>query len=92
MIKWTSSREEMELESKIADKAIAMAQENGIALKKLETVMDIDACHMNGNPLKLAGLLAADPLDFAHDVIGIINHIDRKTGKLKDCFSPRYSL
>lgn len=41
--------------------------------------------------LDLAKLLAAPMFDFAHDVCGIVRHMDRSTypGKLTDCFSPR---
>jgi len=53
--------------------------------------MDITACHLNGNPLDLTALLNADSFDFAHDVLGIRRHINRKTGKLENCFLPRYS-
>lgn len=53
--------------------------------------MDITACHCNGNPLDLQGLLEAPSGDFWHDVGGIRRHIDRTTGQLGDCFSPRCS-
>ncbi len=53
--------------------------------------MDISATHVSGNKLKLAKLLRADDGNFMHDVNGIIAHIDRDTGKLMDCFSPRFS-
>jgi len=51
--------------------------------------MDITACHLNGCPLKLQKLLEADDFNFAHDVFGIQRHINRRTGKLEDCFLPR---
>ena len=54
-------------------------------------MMDITATHCNGNPLKLFALKEAEDFDFYHDVFGIVNNIDRETGKLKNCFSPRYS-
>ena len=38
------------------------------------------------------GLLEADQFDFIHDVAGIHRHMDRSTGKLGDCFSPRFTL
>ena len=57
----------------------------------MDYIMDITAVHCNGNPLRLEDLLAADNLDFAHDVLGIANNLDRKTGKLKNCFVPRFS-
>jgi hypothetical protein len=54
--------------------------------------MDVTATHCNGNPLRLADLLAADDFNFMHDVSKIARHLDRETGKLTDCFSPRFSL
>jgi hypothetical protein len=57
----------------------------------MKLCMDIDATHCNGTPLKLEELLKADDANFAHDVFGIIRHIDRTTGKLTMCFLPRYS-
>jgi hypothetical protein len=53
--------------------------------------MDLTACHANGNPLRLRELLKADDFNFAHDVLGIHQHIDHETGELRDCFLPRYS-
>lgn len=58
----------------------------------LNFVMDITACHANGNPLDLPKLLAFDDFNFGHDVFGIEAHLDRETGKLGDCFSPRCSV
>jgi hypothetical protein len=54
--------------------------------------MDITACHANGNPLKLQQLLDADGFNFAHDVAGICNRIDRSTGHMTNLFSPRFSV
>ena len=60
-------------------------------MTKTTFVMDLTACHANGNPLRLAELLAADDGNFAHDIFGINRHLNRQTGELMDCFSPRYS-
>lgn len=57
----------------------------------LDADMDVTAVHVSGCPLKLEELLAADDVNFAHDVFGIRRHLDRRTGKLRDGFSPRYS-
>jgi hypothetical protein len=56
---------------------------------RLRLVMDISACHMNGCKLKLEELFKAKKLDFVHDVVGIQININRKTGKLDNCFLPR---
>lgn len=58
---------------------------------RMNTVMDITACHLNGTPLKLADWLAADEFNFAHDLFGIDRHMSRKTGKLENCFLPRFA-
>ena len=91
MIKWAVNKEDMELEAKIARRAVAMAKELGIQYDQMTAVMDLDACHNNGNPLQLQKLLDADDFNFGHDVFGIRQHLDRTTGQLGDCFVPRYS-
>jgi hypothetical protein len=57
--------------------------------RRLNLIMDLTACHANGNPLDLEKLAAADDFNVAHDVGGISRNIDRDTGKLANCFSPR---
>ena len=51
--------------------------------------MDLSATHAV-TPLRLGDLLAADDFHFAHDVFGIMRHIDRRTGRLDDHFVPRF--
>jgi len=92
MIKWTRSKETTSVEALIARRAVAKAKDLGIQYDQMTAVMDIDACHSNGNPLRLQELLEADDLNFFHDVFGIRKHIDRTTGKLGDCFVPRYTV
>jgi hypothetical protein len=87
MLNFSSSKQEVMLISNIADKAISL----GINRPKLELLMDIEATHCNGNPLNLNGLYNAKDSDLLHDVSGIIYNLNRKTGKLENCFSPRYS-
>ena len=63
-------------------------------LDQMTLEMDLTACHANGNPMDFQRLLGAHrtaPQDFWHDLNGIILNINRKTGKLGDCFVPRYS-
>ena len=58
---------------------------------RMDMHMDVTAVHANGNPLRLADLLAADDFNFLHDMSGICNCLDRDTGKLTRGFSPRFS-
>jgi hypothetical protein len=58
---------------------------------KVSMTMDVSAVHANGNPLRLEDLLHADDFNFAHDMSGICNCLDRNTGKLTRNFLPRFS-
>lgn len=87
MINWTIGNDEMKLINDIAQRALAC----GYYDSPLLAIMDITAVHANGNPLRLRELAQADAFNFSHDVIGIIRHLDRDTGKLTDHFRPRYS-
>lgn len=90
-ISFSTTKAEAQLISQIADRADAMFAEAGANQSKMDTVMDLSACVANGCPLKLAELLAADDFNFAHDVGGIRRHINRTTGKLENCFLPRFA-
>lgn len=91
-ISFETTREELDIIGKIAQRADReLFGPHGVNQTISDTMMDISACHANGCPLKLAELLAADDFNFAHDVAGIRRHIDRTTGKLMDCFLPRFA-
>lgn len=77
--------------NKIAHRAVALAASVGVDYRLMDADMDITACHVNGCPLKLDELLAADNSNFSHDVFGIRRHLNRESGLLEDCFSPRYA-
>lgn len=85
------SKKEARTINKIAHRAVALAESAGIHYPIMDADMDVTACHVNGCPLKLDALLAADEFNFAHDVFGIRRHIDRTTGELQNCFVPRYA-
>jgi hypothetical protein len=81
-----TKRDEILLISQIAKRAKRAGNPDDL----LTINMDIDAAHREVT-LDLSRLLAADDLNFTHDVFGIRKHMDRTTGKLTDCFSPRYT-
>ena len=74
----------------ITTRAVALAKKAGYEMDYQTMEMDISACHIS-NPLRLADLLAGDDSNFGHDVLGIRKYINRETGELTDCFSPRFS-
>ena len=53
--------------------------------------MDLAACHANACPLDFKRMANADDFNLLHDVCGIGVHLDRETGKLTDCFLPRFA-
>jgi hypothetical protein len=61
------------------------------ASSRIEVTMDLTVCHALACPLDLGGLLKADPADLVHDISGILAHLNRETGVLEDCFTPRYA-
>jgi hypothetical protein len=75
----------------IVDRAVRLGRRRDVDVDRISMEMDIIATHMNGNTLRLDELLAADDFNFMHDVFGIARHMDRTTGKLTNCFTPRYS-
>lgn len=86
-IKFNATKEEHSAIARIAARAVKLNSEYDFQT----CVMDLTACHANGNPMDFAKLESADNFNFAHDVFGIANHIDRETGKLTRCFRPRCS-
>lgn len=88
MVSFDVSQEDANMIREIATRAIASRIAAG---SRMDLEMDIEAVHANGTPLRLAELLGADAFNFAHDVVGIQNRIDRNTGKLRDHFLPRYA-
>lgn len=89
-ISFKIDKKDFEVVSKILDRADRIYQEaQGQKLDRMETMMDLSACHANGCALDFQKLLDAPDLDFAHDVFGIKRHINRQTGKLENCFVPR---
>lgn len=87
-INWDITDDDMELIDQILNRAERMGH-----LKKpnrINSEMDIAACHLNGTPLRLADWLAADDFNFVHDLYGIDFHMDRSTGRLTGCFVPRF--
>lgn len=86
MINLTASKEDTLLIVEIAKKAESF----GIRISRLNLVMDLTAAHMKC-PLELTAMLNGSRFDFMHDVIGIVNNLNRETGEIENCFIPRYA-
>jgi hypothetical protein len=78
--------------NRIADRAVTMAKQSCINYDKMSALMDLTAVHANGCPLRLETLAESTDGDFAHDVFGIRQNLNRKTGQLENFFVPRYAV
>lgn len=87
------SREDRAIIHKIIERVAALKVDGKPWVKRSNLInveMSIIACHANGCPLRLAELLAADDFNFVHDVGGIDRHVCHETGKMLNCFLPRF--
>lgn len=80
------SRNDIDIIGKIAKRA-----ERLLAWDRFTVIMDVSTIHEDVCPLNLEGLLNADDINFAHDIMGINRNLDRITPKLLNDFLPRYS-
>lgn len=87
-VKFDASPADYALIVKIVLRAISMMDDDATG-DRLSLTMDITAVHCHDCPLDLEKLLAARDFDFLHDIAGIVRHVDRRTGKLKNHFLPR---
>jgi hypothetical protein len=86
MINWKTSKEDLNIIGNI----IMRAREEGVNRDSLSLMMDIEATHEHC-PLRLKEFFEAPKFDFIHDIIGIINNLNKDTGELENCFLPRYA-
>ena len=85
--KMNASLLEVSLISRITQRAVSLHPK----YRRIDLTVDLELCISIGCHLYLAKLLAAQDHDFSHDVFGIHQNIDRETGQLRNCFSPRFS-
>jgi hypothetical protein len=77
-------------DAQVISKIVKRAKDLGVKRSSGDLSMDMQAAHEKC-PLRLEELLKAENYNFLHDVIGIVNHLDRETGELEDYFVPRYA-
>lgn len=88
---FTASDDDRAIIKEIASRASALYGQMDIERDVMDIIMDLEATHCNGCPLRLRDMLAANCYDLMHDIRGIANHLDRTTGKLTGWFLPRFS-
>jgi hypothetical protein len=96
-IRFDVSSDERALIQAIAQRALLNAVKAGLPIvaahlpAHVEIEMDVTAVHRNGCALRLRDLLDADDFNFNHDVYGIRRYLDRDSGQLTCCFTPRFA-
>ena len=80
-------------ENRIMQKILRRAEQLGVKNKKgrfdaMSLEMDLLAVHAR-TPLCLTALANSGSFTFLCDVLGIVRHLNRRTGVLEDCFVPR---
>ena len=85
--KFTATNLELLTMLKIVKRAESLGVDYG---DRLTRMMDIEVAH-NTNPLNLEEMLNGDDSDFLHDILGIATNLNRETGEIENCFSPRFS-
>lgn len=91
---WAVSPADQSLIQAIAYRAHELSKRLGMRGDEMyrvrDAMMDLTATHNYGCALDLARLQVASDADFAHDVFGIRANLDRDTGMLGYCFTPRF--
>ncbi len=90
-VSFKASPEETRMALLCAQRANRLATAMSVTYSVQQAHMDLLAPHANGCPMDFAALLAANDANFSHDVFGIGRYLNRSSGRLGDCFLPRYS-
>lgn len=78
------------LTAKVAKRAAEMYADAGYRVGVFDLVMYLDAAHADVG-LDLEGMLTGRLEDLAHDMGGIMKHLNKTTGKLEGTWTPRYA-
>lgn len=75
---------------KIVDIAKRAEEKNLLMFDRMSLIMDLECVNEEFN-LRLEDLLNADDFNFAHDIIGIQNNLNREERKMGNLFVPRFA-
>lgn len=91
MVSFIVPQDDLKKIVQVVEKYIECSDQGWSMDDRLNMIMSLTACHANGTKLDLEGLLKASPIDLSHDVQGVCQNINTNTGKLDNCFLPRYT-
>jgi len=67
-------------------------ESRGIKFDPFTVIYALDIANSNGTKLDFDKLLKFNSISFWHDVLGIFDNINMKTGDYENCFLPRCSV
>ena len=86
------NRADIERIARIADRAVKLYADQGVQVKRLDVMMDLEYCHENAQKLDFEKLQGFGDGSFAHDINGINRHFNRDTFELENFFLPRCAV
>jgi len=75
---------------KIVDIVKRAEEKNLLMFDRMSLIMDLECANEEFN-LRLEDLLNADDFNFAHDIVGIQNNLNREERKMGSQFVPRFA-
>ncbi|MFB6499740.1 DUF6874 family protein [Bacillus haynesii] len=75
---------------KIVDIAKRAEEKNLLMFDRMSLIMDLECVNEEFN-LRIEDLLNADDFNFAHDILGIQNNLNREKRKMENLFVPRFA-
>ncbi|WP_368370240.1 DUF6874 family protein [Acetobacter persici] len=94
-VKFDATPAEMRIIKRISRRAAVLLRHRGTAQNygviRRSVIMHLNAVHSNGCRIDFERLVKADDFNLLHDVVGIARHIDPETGRLTQCFLPRFA-
>lgn len=92
-LSYDCSTSDMQAIQAIAARACELFKDYKIAIvNPVSVAHEVAACHCNGCPLNLVQLLLCSPTDFEHDIGGIFQNLNRRTGGLLNGWWPVNAL
>lgn len=88
-VSFSVSREDQRLITRCVARACDLGLIFNEDESRISLNMDLCAAKAQGCNIDFQKLLGFDSFNFSHDISGIRRHMNRRTGKLMNCFLPR---
>ncbi|MCP1245388.1 hypothetical protein NKW54_05460 [Acetobacter cerevisiae] len=94
-VKFKATPAELRIIKRIGRRAAVLMRRHGSSQNygaiRLSVIISLVVTHSNGCPLDLERMVKADDFNLLHDVDGINRYLNTETGRLTQCFLPRFA-